>query len=207
MKSVPFSLLLSWVALGQTCPIEPPDLPPVGMANAKHTCACDGSSLNCHWTWVAGGTTSPPQVNPIDPGLLNALANPHPASTAVPPDASRKCIGMNATFGTPVDACMAIERRKAESAQAKLQGSIQRVVASLQLAGIHHPDFQAVYQSHPNLFDPSPAMEKAITDSKNPGEVVYYLETHAEQYYRIASLKDRDQKREIGKIDKLTNTK
>jgi hypothetical protein len=45
-------------------------------------------------------------------------------------------------------------------------------------------------------------MEAAIVESKNPGEVVYYLETHAADCYRIESMKDRDQKREIEKLDR-----
>ena len=204
MKMVLFLFMLCGLGFGQSCGVEPPDLAPVGMLNPKHVCACEKSTFNCHWTWVSGeAAISSPGVIPIDPALLNALAHPLISSPSpVPPDASRKCIAMNAAFGSSIDACMAIQRRKKEAAEAALQGARQRTLASLQLAIIHHPDFQTVYRSHPNMLNPSPAMESAIVNCQNPGELVYYLETHPEDYYRIASMKDRDQKREISKLDK-----
>lgn len=51
-----FSLFVAASVSAQMCPLEPPELPPVGMISPQHTCVCSGNSFNCGWAWIAGSS-------------------------------------------------------------------------------------------------------------------------------------------------------
>jgi hypothetical protein len=89
MKSIVLLVAFCGVMLGQSCPLEPVELAPIGMANAKHQCVCEGVLPNCHWAWVASNTQSNPQVKSLDPAIVNALANA-PANQAAQQAATRE---------------------------------------------------------------------------------------------------------------------
>jgi hypothetical protein len=95
-----------------------------------------------------------------------------------------------------------LARWAAERRAQKFDAMKKRVAASIQLARIHHPDFDALFAANPRLINPAPAMEQAIGEARDPGELCYFLQGHPEEYYRVAALKDKEQKREIERLDK-----
>src|SRR5579863_1297047 len=109
MKHATGSLLLlcPLFLCGQNCPLEPPDLAPAGMVNAKHVCVCTVDSSHCAWAWTSGdrpanGTPAPAS---LDSGLLSIIANPRPPSPDEQANAnyngplSRRCAAQASLFG------------------------------------------------------------------------------------------------------------
>jgi hypothetical protein len=200
------TLASSATLFAQACPVEPPDLAPVGMVNAKHVCVCD--SLHCAWAWIpAEQATARPASNTDGIALMQLLANNSVANANAQANAeyngplSRRCAAAAALFGGNMAQCMAIQEAKERAHQQKLEAQRQQFLVSVELARHAHADFDAVVNNAHAVVPP--AMAAALIASRTGGEIVYYLAEHQQDHWRIAALPDNQQKHEIGKIEKL----